>query len=227
MVAIGYIRVSTDGQAEDGVSLAAQREKIEAWAKLHEEEEVLIFEDAGMSGSTMSARGGLLKALQEVCRRRGALIVYSLSRLARSTKDTLAISEQLARSGAELVSLSERIDTTTASGKMVFRMLAVLTEFERDQVSERTRAAMAHLRSSRRRFSRYPPYGWDLDSDGELLVPNRIEQAAIRKMRKLRDKGLSFRAIADRLDALGISTKTGRAGWSPKVVRATLRRKPA
>lgn len=224
MVAIGYIRVSTDGQAEDGVSLAAQREKIEAWAKLHDEEEVLIFEDAGMSGSSMSARDGLLKALQEVCRRRGALIVYSLSRLARSTKDTLVISEQLARSGAELVSLSERIDTTTASGKMVFRMLAVLAEFERDQVSERTRAAMAHLRSSRLRFSRYPPYGWDLDRDGEVLVPNRVEQAAIRKMRKLRDKGLSFRAIADQLDALGISTKTGRAGWSPKVVRATLRR---
>lgn len=227
MVAIGYIRVSTDGQAEEGVSLTAQREKIEAWAKLHDEEEVLIFEDAGLSGSSMSARDGLLRALQEVCRRRGALIVYSLSRLARSTRDTLAISEQLARSGAELVSLSERIDTTTASGKMVFRMLAVLAEFERDQVSERTRAAMAHLRSSRRRFSRYPPYGWDLDRDGELLVPNRDEQAAIRKMRKLRNKGLSFRAIADRLDALGISTKTGRAGWSPKVVRATLRRKPA
>ena len=181
MVAIGYIRVSTEGQAEEGVSLTAQRVKIEAWAKLHDEDEVLIFEDAGISGSSMAARHGLQKALGEVCRRRGAFVVYSLSRLARSTKDTLAISEQLARSGAELVSLSERIDTTTASGKMVFRMLAVLAEFERDQVSERTRAAMAHLRSSRRRFSRYPPYGWDLDRKGETLVANRAEQAVIRK----------------------------------------------
>ncbi len=227
MVAIGYIRVSTEGQAEEGVSLTAQREKIEAWAKLHDEDEVLIFEDAGISGSSMAARHGLQKALGEVCRRRGAFVVYSLSRLARSTKDTLAISEQLARSGAELVSLSERIDTTTASGKMVFRMLAVLAEFERDQVSERTRAAMAHLRTSRRRFSRYPPYGWDLDRTGETLVRNRAEQAVIRKMKKLRSEGLSFRAIADRLEEEGVSTKTGRAGWSGKVVWATLRREAA
>lgn len=74
------------------------------------------------------------------------LVVYSLSRLARSTTDAIAISERLAKSGADLVSLSEWIDTTSASGKMVFRMLAVLAESERDLVSERTKTAMAHLR---------------------------------------------------------------------------------
>lgn len=50
MVAIGYIRVSTDGQAEDGVSLAAQRAKIEAWAKLQDQDELLVFQDAGDLG---------------------------------------------------------------------------------------------------------------------------------------------------------------------------------
>ncbi|MEE9311133.1 MAG: recombinase family protein [Planctomycetota bacterium] len=73
--------------------------------------------------------------------------VYSLSRLCRSTKDAINISEQLDKSGADLVSLSERLDTTSASGKMIFRMLAVLSEFERDQISERTKAALAHKKS--------------------------------------------------------------------------------
>ncbi len=54
----------------------------------------------------------------------GVLVVYSLSRLARNTTETLELGERLAKAGADLVSLSEKIDTTSAAGKMVFRMLA-------------------------------------------------------------------------------------------------------
>jgi len=74
-------------------------------------------------------------------------VVYSLSRLSRSTKDTLQIAEKLDKAGADLVSLSEQIDTTSASGKMVFRLMAVLNEFERDQISERTSAALQHKKA--------------------------------------------------------------------------------
>jgi len=224
MVAIGYVRVSTGGQAEDGVSLDAQREKIEAWARLHDEDDLVVYEDAGISGSSMDQRPGLQEALREACRRKGVLVVYSLSRLARSTKDTLAISDALAKAKAELVSLSERIDTTSASGKMVFRMLAVLAEFERDQVAERTRMAMGQLRASGRRYSRFPPYGWDLDEAAGALKPNRNEQAVIVRMVELRRGGLSFRQVADHLTADGVPTKAGLASWSPKSVWASVRR---
>src|SRR6266581_6504849 len=81
----------------------------------------------------------------------GVLVVYSLSRLARNTTETLELGERLAKAGADLVSLSEKIDTTSAAGKMVFRMLAVLAEFERDQISERTRVAMQHMRCEGKR----------------------------------------------------------------------------
>jgi DNA invertase Pin-like site-specific DNA recombinase len=224
MVVIGYIRVSTEGQVEDGVSLDAQREKIEAWAKLHDETEIIIYKDAGISGASMDQRPGLQDALREACKRRAALVVYSLSRLARSTRDTLSISDRLAKSGAELVSLSERIDTTSASGKMVFRLLAVLAEFERDQISERTRAAMAHMRSARRRISRFAPYGWDFDADGELLVPKISEQRIVGRMAELRAQGFSFQAIAEHLTDEAVPTKHGARQWSAKVVWTTLRR---
>lgn len=224
MVAVGYVRVSTEGQVEDGVSLDAQRAKIEAWARLHDETELVIYEDAGISGASMEQRAGLQSALRDACRRRAALVVYSLSRLARSTRDTLAISDRLAKAGAELVSLSERIDTTSASGKMVFRLLAVLAEFERDQISERTRSSMAHLRRSGRRVSRFPPYGWDIDEDGKSLVRNEREQRVVASILEQRRTGLSLRAIADSLAAERVPTKLSQAGWSPKVVWSVLRR---
>lgn len=227
VVAVGYIRVSTEGQAEDGVSLDAQREKIAAWAKLNDESEVLVYEDAGISGSSIEQRPGLQDALREACRRRAALVVFSLSRLARSTRDTLAISDRLAKAGAELVSLSERIDTTSASGKMVFRLLAVLAEFERDQVSERTRVAMAHLRRSHRRISRHVPFGWTLGDDGRTLQVAPAEQEALVRIRELRAAGRSFREIAGHLNDSKVATKTGVGLWGPSVVRRVLRRLPA
>jgi len=109
--AIGYLRVSTAGQATDGVSLDAQRERIEAWAKAHDFELLGIQRDAGISGGKASNRPGLQKALDLACKERAALVVYSLSRLARSTRDALEISARLDKAGADLVSLSESIDT--------------------------------------------------------------------------------------------------------------------
>ena len=147
MKAFGYIRVSTAGQAEDGVSLDAQEARIKAWAEANGAAGVEIFRDEGISGKRSDNRPGLQAAL-EACGRGDALIAYSLSRLSRSTRDTLEISEQLQKRGADLVSLSEKIDTTSAAGKMVFRLLAVLAECERDQIADRTRAALQYKRGN-------------------------------------------------------------------------------
>lgn len=221
MKAIGYIRVSTEGQAQDGVSLEAQEAKVRAWAELNGAAEVTIYRDAGLSGKRADNRPGLCEALGAVGKG-DALIVYSLSRLARSTKDTITIAEALDKRGADLVSLSERIDTTTAAGKMVFRMLAVLSEFERDQVSERTRFALAHKRANGEKTGGDVPFGYRVE-DGRL-VAHRQEQKAIRLIRELRGKGYSLRAIAAELEAGGYRTKQGRKHWNPKTVSAIIQR---
>src|SRR6266540_4221445 len=146
--AFGYTRVSSEGQATEGVSLDAQRARIAAWCAANDAELIDTFVDAGISGGRADNRPGLQRALDAVCRGKGhVLVVYSLSRMARSTKDTISISEHLHKSGANLVSLSEKIDTTSAAGKMVFRLLAVLAEFERDLASERTKLAAAYKRA--------------------------------------------------------------------------------
>lgn len=228
--AVGYVRVSTERQASEGVSLEAQRARIEAWATANgltlAVEDVHV--DAGLSGGRADNRPALQAALAEACKRRAPLVVYSLSRVARSTKDALAIAERLDKAGADLVSLSESIDTTTAAGKMVFRMLAVLAEFERDLVSERTTSALAFKRSQGLRVSRQLPYGYRLDSQDERgkwrLAEIPEEQAAIRLMVKLRADGLSLRAIAEEMERREIRRQNGSHVWPSNVVLMILRR---
>lgn len=214
--AIGYVRVSTEGQATEGVSLDAQRARISAWCIANNYQLAGVYVDAGVSGARADNRPKLQEALAAVCKGKGALIVYSLSRLARSTKDTIAIAERLDAAGADLVSLSERIDTTSAAGRMIFRMLAVLSEFERDLVSERTISALAHKRAKGERVGTIP-FGFDLGSDDIRLVENPGEQSTVRTIRELRGQGMTYRAIAGRLNGASIAAKGG-GRWHPQAV---------
>jgi DNA invertase Pin-like site-specific DNA recombinase len=210
--AIGYVRVSTIDQAVEGVSPAAQRERITAYCLANGLDLVAVYEDAGISGKSTHNRPALASALDDVCRRHGVLVTYSLSRLARSTKDTIAISERLERANADLVSLSEKIDTTSAAGKMLFRMLAVLAEFERDVISERTKTAMAHKKSRGERVGQVP-FGYRLSSDGMTLERDENEQRIIELIRELRDRGQTYKQIAIELTERKITTKNGKAKW--------------
>lgn len=215
--AIGYIRVSTEGQAQEGVSLDTQRAKIAAWCELNDYTLAAVQVDAGISGQSADNRPGLQTALA-ACRKGSALVVYSLSRLARSTRDTIEISERLNKVGADLVSLSEKIDTTTAAGKMVFRMLAVLAEFERDQISERTTTAMQFKKSKGERVGSVP-YGYFLDGDNITLIEHPDEQDVIRQARELKASGLSLRAIAIELNRRGFNARNGRIFQATQIAR--------
>lgn len=223
-VAVGYVRVSTVGQAVDGVSLEAQTERIKAWATANGYDLAGIHVDAGLSGKRADNRPGLVAALDAVCKLRGTLVVYSLSRMSRSTRDTLEISERLQKSRAELVSLSERIDTTGAAGKMLFGMLAVLAQFERDTISERTTTAMSHKRAKGERISGRVPYGFALADDGVQLVPVEAEQEVLRLVTELRADGESLRSIAATLTSRGFPTRAGGTDWKHSTVQSILAR---
>jgi len=216
LLAVGYIRVSTNGQVENGISLQAQHAKIRAWAEANDAELLNIFNDEGLSGSNVD-RPGLQQALQLVTERKAALIVYSLSRFSRSTRDTLQIAESLDKAGGDLVSLSERIDTTTAAGKMVFRMMAVLNEFERDQISERTRMALAHRRSQGKKLGGIVPYGYTADGEG-MLTKDVDEQRVIQRIVKRREAGWTLDRITRYLNGKNIPSKTGKQWYSQTVL---------
>lgn len=220
--AIGYVRVSTYGQADEGVSLDAQRSKIEAWCSLNDAELVAVFEDAGISGGSMKGRDGLEAALKATGKGM-ALVSYSISRLARSTRDMLHIGEQLDKKGADLVSLTEKIDTTTAAGRMVFKMLAVLADFERDQIGERTKMALAHKKSKGEVYAA-TPFGFDA-IDGRL-VEVKSESKIVGEILRQREAGMSLADIANHLNSRGIVGKRG-GRWFASTVRYVIQRQAA
>lgn len=220
-IAIGYVRVSTEEQATEGVSLKAQREKIAAYAALHGLALGKVFADEGLSAKRADNRPGLQDALTAVCKAKGVLVVYSLTRLARSTRDAIDIAERIDGCGADLASITEKIDTTSSMGRFFFRLMASLGELERDQVSERTITAMAHLRGEGKRISRIIPFGFDLGADGETLEENREETKALRRMVEWQAQGVSLRGIAARLEAKGVRPKQG-GHWYASSVRAVL-----
>jgi site-specific DNA recombinase len=203
-----YVRVSTEEQARDGISLDAQKAKIQAWCDLNDAVLGETFVDEGISGHKMAKRPGLLQAIDAACEAGGVLVVYSLSRLARNTEETIAMGNRLAKAGADLVSLSEKIDTTSATGKMIFRLLASLAEFERDQIAERTTMALAYKKSQRERVGALP-YGFQEGPDGKL-IEHGGEQAAIATIRQYRAAGLSLRAIVVAAEKTGIVSRAGK-----------------
>ena len=221
MKAVCYLRVSTPGQVEEGVSLAAQEERLRAWAVAIGGAEAIFFRDEGISGGRADNRPGLQAALAAI-KPGDVLAVYALSRLSRSTCDLLDLAEEVRVRGADLMSLTEKIDTSGAAGKMIFRVLAVLCEFERDQVSERTKAALAWKRSRGEKTGGDVPFGYD--AAGGRLTPNPMERATIQTMKRLRARGASYRAICRKLETAGRARKDGLAVWGPASVARILER---
>jgi site-specific DNA recombinase len=224
--AVGYIRVSTADQADNGVSLEAQRARIEAWAVANGYELTAVHVDAGLSGKRADNRPALQDALTEVTACRGILVCYSLSRLSRSVSDTLQISERLQAAGADLCSLTEKLDTSSAGGRMLFTMLSAFAQFERDLTSERTTAALQHKRQQGERVGEIP-FGYALADDGVQLVPVAHQQRAIALIRELRAAGCTLQRICDELERAGILTAKGCKRWTPKTVSRIVSRSAA
>jgi len=212
---VGYIRVSTERQVQEGISLDAQEAKIKAWAELNDSEIISIFKDAGLSGAKEN-REGLNQALELATKERAALVVYSLSRLSRSTRLTCEIGDKLDKAGADLVSISEKIDTTTAAGKMVFRVLAAMAEFEKDQISERTKLALGHKKANGEKTGGDVPFGWNVQSSGKL-IENETEQHIISLIFDAWGRGNSLGTIAKRLNNDGYKTKRGSCFYSQTI----------
>jgi site-specific DNA recombinase len=218
--AIGYVRVSTERQAQEGVSIEAQTARIKQWCASNGYTLVQVYVDAGISGKRMDRRPELLKALSAL-KKEMALVSYSLSRLARSTRDALSIGETVAKKKADLVSLSEQVDTTTAAGKLMFQMLAVLAEFERNLVAERTSTVLQHKKSVGKKYTRQDPYGFKC-IEGRL-VQVQAEAAVVAEIQASRAAGNTLQSIADGLNDRGIPTKTGKQ-WAAATIHLLLKR---
>ena len=188
MLAIGYARVSTDRQADQGVSLDAQTAKIRAMATVQGAELLDVVVDGGESAKSMN-RAGLQRVLDLV--RDGkveSVIVAKLDRLTRSVKDLCELLELFEKRRVALVSVAESLDTSTAAGRMVITIMGAVSQWEREAIGERTRDALRHKRANGERVGNVH-YGYQLAADGRHVEPEPGEQQRQAKSRTNAYKG--------------------------------------
>lgn len=221
MKVILYCRVSTEEQASTGVSLAAQRARLLQYAELFDLEVVDTVIDAGQSAKTLN-RPGLQKALTAlVAGEAQGLVVCKLDRLTRSVRDLADLLEQYFGTRFALHSVAEKVDTSSAAGRMILNIMTTVAQFEREAISERTSFALQHKMAMGEHVGA-PPLGYVV-VDGRLEeVPEEL--ATVDRIRELRAQGLVLRDIAAQLEAEGRKTKRGGTTWHSQTVNRILSR---
>jgi DNA invertase Pin-like site-specific DNA recombinase len=224
--ALGYIRCSTAEQAIEGISLDAQRSRIASWCEATGAVLVEVIEDAGVSGTrTLADRPGgahIASLLAERNPMVETVVVARLDRLGRDAAETLTCLRQFAKGTVGLVSVADRIDLGTATGRAMAQMSAVFAELERALIAQRTADALGELRSRGQVFGPVP-YGFT--RDGEHLVVYDAEQRVLARIRRLRSRGRSYAAIARSLNRSDTPAKRGGI-WYPMSVRSVLHTAP-
>ena len=219
--AVAYIRVSTDKQADAGVSLEAQEARTRGMVAVQEADLIDVIVDAGESAKSLH-RPGMTRLLALVdARAVDTVIVAKLDRLTRSVRDLADLLERFAKRGVTLVSVAESLDTGTAAGRLVLNVMMSVAQWEREAISERTRDAMRHKKAMGHRVGTVA-YGYRVAGDGRLEeAPD--EQAVLRRMRELRASGLSYQKISDTLNAEDRRTRRG-SRWQFQYVQARIGR---
>jgi len=174
-----YIRVSTDRQHTDGYSFEEQEKILREHCEHHSEDVYEVYGDGGISGKDIVHRIEFRRMLQDAKEKKfDKVIVWKLSRFARSLKDLMITVADLEKLGIGLESYTERFDSTTASGKLMRNMLGAIAEFDRDVISENVKMAYAaRARKGNRTCSSI--LGYDCDGKNSLKI-NETEAEVVR-----------------------------------------------
>ncbi|MDP3984228.1 MAG: recombinase family protein, partial [Acidimicrobiia bacterium] len=191
MLTVAYCRVSTEEQAAEGFSIAGQADKLRSYAELHDLGPVTVIEDPGASGKDLD-RPGLQQVLAMVDQGDvGHLLVWRLDRLSRNLGDLILLADSFGKAGVSLHSFTERLDLSSATGRMFYNVLGSFAQFYREQLGENVAMGMAKAAQEGKWINR-PKTGYDLV--GGELIPNG-DAETVRQIFRLRAEGSSFKEI--------------------------------
>lgn len=210
-IALLYVRVSTQRQVEEGVSLAAQERELRNAAGSAGYTEVEIVREEGRSGKSIKGRPALRSALERLNNRSAAaLFVTRVDRLARSTKDFLSIIDQAKTNDWRLVMLDLNLDTSSYQGRFVVTIMSALAEMER--------AIMAERQKDVHRDRKARGQIWGVDVGPKSKIPLEV----MERIRGMREKGMSYHAIAAQLNADDVPTALKGDKWHGSTIRKVL-----
>jgi DNA invertase Pin-like site-specific DNA recombinase len=201
MLTVAYCRVSTEEQTAEGFSIAGQADKLRVYAELHDLGEVTVIADPGLSGKNLE-RPGLQQLLHMVNEGHVPnVLTWRLDRLSRNLSDLILLADQFGQCGVALHSFTEKIDLSSATGRMFYNILGSFAQFSREQLAENVRMGM-HQAVRQGKWINRPKTGFDL-IEGEL-VPNEMAPV-VRRIFAMRNEGASQSQIAD---ATGVKYST-------------------
>lgn len=211
--AIGYVRVSTEEQAKEGISIDAQSEKLRQYADLHDINLVDIIVDAGASAKSLK-RPGLDNALAMLqSGEADALLIYKLDRLTRSVVDLGRLIDEYFKR-YELLSVMDDLNTSSANGRLVLNVLTSIAQWERETICERTADSLQYMKEQRRVYN-HLPLGYR--DNGGMLQPIDDEQITVAEIFDMKSKGMSMHKIANSLNERGIVGKRGGAFYASTI----------
>lgn len=224
---IGYIRVSSERQAQEGVSLDAQKIRIQAHCVALDINLVdIVVDDVTAKSLDRPALQTALRGLSQGTA--DALIVFKLDRLTRSVRDWNYLLDNYFGDARpwSLLSVCDMVDTRSAAGKLNLNVILSVAQWERETISERTKEAMDELHRQGVRTGR-PPYGWHYsqrtDGNGRRIIePDPDEQHGIRRICELYDADLYVKDICEVLIAEGIPSR--RQVWHRRTIYRVLER---
>ena len=209
---VGYTRISTDKQQ---LSIEAQEVKIRQQAALKDIVIDQVIADSDASAKSLD-RPGMVTLLKMIdAGEVGMVICAKLDRVTRSITDLGELLKRFEKNRVTLISVSESLDTGSASGRLVLNIMTSVSSWEREAIGERTTAALQHLKQGGFPAGT-PPYGWTAqprtDEERRLkirkpLLPNEREQEILAVIRCQRENGLSFKEIARHLNREGYRTR--------------------
>lgn len=195
--AVGYIRVSTDIQADKGTSLDNQVSRIQEYARLKGFILENIFEDAGYSGKNTKRPG--FQAMFSRLRKGGvdAVIVWHSTRFARNLKDNIVHMAELEQRKIKFFSIEEP-EMSGSSGKAMRNLMAVFAEYQSDVTGDHTRSVKANLKKNLKTYCGNPPLGFR-NEDGKLVIVQE-DMETVQNIMGLRAQGISYNKIANKIN---------------------------
>lgn len=189
-----YVRVSTQEQAQQGFSLNAQQEALENYAKALGYEIHRVYRDEGKSAKDLK-RPEMTNLLQDAeAGKFSAIFIYKLDRFSRSIKDLILTIDKLKDWGIDFVSLQDRIETTSASGKLMFHIIGAFAEFERNIIGDRTKFGMQR-KAKEGGFITKAPKGYKLVNK-KLLVDEQEAEKVKEIFNRFLNEDISLTQLA-------------------------------
>jgi len=219
-----YIRVSTEEQAKDGFSIRAQEEKLRSYAIAKDWHIFNVYADEGISGKDIDGRPAVRQLIADVTDKKiNNVLIYKIDRLTRSTKNLIELVELFNKNNCAFNSLSESIDTGSATGRMFLKIMGIFAEFERENLAERVKLGLERKAKEGFTISTYlPSFGYSKGTGVKIQQIEPNEAAIVRRIFNMYlHDDYSFSKIAKTLNAEVIKSKKGKR-WSDRTVKQLL-----